>query len=298
MAKFEEIRHIAEAASSAGLETRKILDGSLFSEAETGLLKMLKSSLADPRRRARLLDVLESRSEKPLPLSEIIKVFDKFSDLQTQLAKGLTADDIKLLRFTIKYFEDWFYRGGWTTVPDRAQAGRDDKPYAYFSVPAGIINLVTKAKELPGLAGTLGGFDQGRLDDLEKGVHKFAAGLLAGSPKMSQPALAMPEGDRQNAWQVFLQSERSFKSATGPYGNPAGDLYFLKTCLIAAEMNRRQQTGSKHIFIPDTVMPGPKNEYRPFDFSEGQEPKYNTMHYPTHRISYCKYVVEYLRRSA
>jgi len=294
MKNFGEIRHIAEAASSAGLETRDILDGSLFSESELGLLKLLKSSLKDPKQRERLLDVLESRSESPLPLAEIITVFDRFSEIQNQLGRGLTENDIKLLRFTIKYFEDWFYRGKWTIIPERPEAEEDEKPYAYFSVPAGIINLATKFKEKNELVDKIGGFDQARLVDLQNEVGRFAAGLFSNELKSS-----MSRAELHGARDVFKRSARSVENATGPYGNKAGDLYFLKTCLVAAEMNRRQQkVGSAHIFIPDAIIPPGKNEYIPFDFSNGQDPKNNSMHYPTHRIAYCKFVVEYLRRSA
>lgn len=292
--KFGEIKNIAEAASPAGLETRKILDGSLFSESDRGLLKLLKSSLGDERRRRSLLDVLESRSESPLPLSEIIAVFDKFGNLHENLRQEITEDDIKLLQFAIKYFENWFYRGKWVITPERPEKKDNENSYAHFSVPAGIINMMTKFKETDELTDELKGFNQERLADLINNIEKFASGLFSGELKK-----VMKPADLHGAMNVFKKSEKSVKNATGAYGNKAGDLYFLKTCLVAAEMARRQrEEDSRHVFIPDTTFSSAKNEYVPFDFSGGKDPKNNSMHYPTHRIPFCKFVVEYLRRNA
>ena len=95
----------------------------------------------DPKKREQLLDILESRSKSPVPLSQIVNVLDKFSYLQKKLESELTEEDITLVKFTIKYFENWFYRGEWTHIPDRSKKNQDITPYAYFSVPAGIINM-------------------------------------------------------------------------------------------------------------------------------------------------------------
>ena len=291
------MKNIAKAAGPAELETRKILDGSLFSQADKGLLKLLKSSLENPKQRERLLDILESRAENPLPLSKLINVFEKFSDVQGQLEKELTKEDIKFIQFVVKYFEDWFYRGEWAMISEKPEAKKDEKAYAYFSVPAGIINMITKIKENPKFTSKIGGFDPEKLTALQNKVHWFASNLLANNPHFNKPALDSP-GELQKARDVFKISEKSVKNATGPQGHVAGDLYLLKTCLVAAEMMRRQAgNGSGHNFIPDTKMPTAKNEYITFDFSGGDDPKYNSMHYPTHRLPYCKFIVAYLLSS-
>ncbi|MEK7583514.1 MAG: hypothetical protein AAB483_03905 [Patescibacteria group bacterium] len=291
MQRFREIKRVAEAASAAGLppeETRKIVDGSLFSESDRGLLGILKNSLQDSKRRGKLLDILESRTQNPVPLSEIITVFDKFSHLQEKLRGEITPADIRLLQFTVKYFENWFYRGAWVKLPERAAGQEDENPYAYFSVPAGLLNLLTKIKEMPEYSNQLGSFDRGRLSELQAQVRSFATGLLSKTQLDNRQAMIT----------TFTESERSVSHELGPRGHEAGDLYFLKTCIVAAEMLRRQRLENPdRVFTPDAKMATPRNEYVLFDFSAGKASRYNSMHYPTFRLPYCKFVVEYLRRS-
>ncbi len=100
---------------------------------------------------------------------------------------------------------------------------------------------------------------------------------------------------RRDITDVFRKSQQSAQRAIA-FESKAADLYFLKTCLIAAEMMRRQdEAHQQHIFIPDQRFATPKNEYAPFDFSgKNQRGSLTVMHYPTHRLPYAKWVVEYL----
>lgn len=287
MSNFREIRHVAEAADAAGFaapETRNLVDGSLFSEADIGLLGKLKESLANPENRAQLLDILESRTQEPVPLAEIINVLEKFSHRQNELREGLTPADIKFLSFTVHYFEDWFYRGEWVDVPKK----ENGQEYNYLAVPAGIVNMLTKIKELPSYTEAVGGFDKDKLRALWNEVRGFANNFL--QDNHLDPAA------RRSILATFRQSANSVHSELA-FGSSAADLYFLKTCIIAAEMARRQDENSgQHIFIPDQALPTKKNEYHMFDFNpQGDESGLTRMHYPTHRLPYCKFVVEYLR---
>ena len=161
MPGFKEIRHVAEAAEDHELAC-VILDCSLSSKSDLELIGLLKQSLQDPQRRERLLDMLESRKAPPVPLSSIITVLEKFSRLKEGLRSTLTEEDVKLLSFTNRYFEAWFYRGDWTAVPERPE----QEPWAYFSAPAGIVNMLTKIKELPEYTERVGSFDAKRLQTL------------------------------------------------------------------------------------------------------------------------------------
>lgn len=311
MKNFSEMRHIAKASSEAGLEpkeTRKIIDGSLFSESDLGLLGMLKSSLKDGERRAMLLNVLESRDKKPVPLGEIINVLDRFSVLKDKLEHNLTESDIKLLNFTIKYFEDWFYRGKWAKIP-KNQKGKPNT-HSYFSVPAGIVNMVTKIKEIPEYSGELTNFDSDKLIKLQAGTRNFMNQFLSEDNLQSIlnkkdktayeiDAINTIRQNRSKIMEVFNESERSVKNefADRGSGSKAPDLYFLKTCLIAAEVLEREKVkGPNHVFIPDIEILKEASNYLMFDFSNGQNPRNNSMHYHKARLAYCKFVVEYLRR--
>ncbi|HYD92822.1 MAG TPA: hypothetical protein VEA37_15205, partial [Flavobacterium sp.] len=103
--------------------------------------------------------------------------------------------------------------------------------------------------------------------------------------------------NREAMLQTFLDSEQSVKNALGPKGNVAADVYFLKTCLVAAEILRRKLARTpEYVFMPDRNLDTPVNRYVLFDFSNGEDPANESMHYPTFRLPYAKFVVEYLRQ--
>ena len=61
----------------------------------------------------------------------------------------------------------------------------------------------------------------------------------------------------------------------------------VKTCIIAAEMARRQdRRHGSHIFMPDYEFSDMSlDPYAKFNFEEGNNPKgYNAVHYPKKRL--------------
>ncbi|MCX6752093.1 MAG: hypothetical protein NTZ87_01150 [Candidatus Nomurabacteria bacterium] len=285
--------------------TRELLNGSLFSESDKGLLLLLKDSLADAGRRKKLLDMLSYRHEDPVPLSQIIQVFDKFSDLQANVE--LTPEDIKLVNFAIKYFENWFYDGAWAKISHKQN--ENPNAYAYLSVPAGIINLLTKLKDSAKSADEIVGFDPHRLVELQKEVRGFAdAYLLSERLRAILKEKLNPEKKEKTEFilenheamlRTFHESERSVQSelvsGSGSSHSKAPELYLVKTALIAREKMRREQAGSDHwVFVPDVKIDIDRGRYQLFDFSEGQD-GHSSMHYPKDRIPYARFLVEYLR---
>lgn len=304
--KFEGLTSITKAAikESGYKETRKIIDGSLFSESDKGLLKLLKDSLGDSVRRRILLDMLSVRTEDPIPLSEIVNVLEKFRDLAEI---ELTSEDIRLINFTIKYFENWFYEGGWAKISKKQNDNIN--AYAYFSVPAGIVNLFTKLKDSAESAEEIISFDSEKLSGLQKEVRDFVITFLSKerletilkqdlNPEKREKIECVLK-NRENMLRTFYESEKSveneLKGGRGSSGSTAGDLYLLKTALIAAEMKRREQEmDPKHyVFVPDIEIATNAERYRWFDFSQGKD-EHSSMHYPNDRIAYAKFLVEYL----
>lgn len=301
-----EMSNIAKATQDTHYgETRKILDGSLFSESDKGLLKLLKDSLTNSKQRELLLDILESRSETPVPLSKIITVLEKFSDLQKI---ELTQEDIALLNFTVKYFENWFYSGEWTKVSQKQNKNQD--AYAYFSVPAGIVNVITKFKDSKESSGTIVDFNSEKLIQLQKEVRDFAIKFLSKErlefllkENLNQEKRKKIEyiyNNREEIMNAFILSEKSVQNelngTRGSSGSKAPDLYLLKTCLIAAEMNRREyeRDPKYYVFIPGKDIAKGRENYVWFDFSQGKD-KHSSMHYHKDRLLYTQFVVEYLK---
>lgn len=312
MAEFKDVRHVAEAGKAGGLTpetTRAIADGSLFAEADGGVLGLLKESLSDESRRAQLLDMFGARSAAPSPLYRVIEIFDRFSAIKEKLRGAMTPEDISFLNLSIAYLQDWFLRGAWTHIPE--EHAEDAQAYAYFSAPAMVVNTLTKIKEIPEYAAQMHAVDPKELAALMRGVAGFSRSLIS---ERNLVAVAQSgeasEQEREHADIVLgyldetidaiSRSEASVKREIGANGHPAGDLYFLKTCLIAAEILRRQRAerpGS--FFIPDIRVPsGTEEEYIAFDFSQGNDARLNSMHYSKSRLPYCMLVVEYLRSKA
>ena len=260
-------------------ETRKVLDGSIFSESDIGLLRLLKDSLTDSKQREMLLDVLEARSKPPVPLSEIINVLEKFSNLEKI---ELTEKDLELLSFTVKYFENWFYSGEWTKVSQKQNKNPD--AYAYFSVPAGIVNLITKFKDSSESSDKIVGFDRTRLANLQKDVEDFATQFLSKERLESilkenlnpekREKIEYLYNNRESIMNAFLLSKKSVEKelsgGQGSSGSKAPDLYLLKTCLIGAEMIRREHAKDPkyYVFTAQKEIMSGKENYVWFDFSQ------------------------------
>ena len=285
-------------------ETRKVLDGSIFSESDIGLLRLLKDSLTDSKQREILLDVLEARSKPPVPLSEIINVLEKFSNLEKI---ELTEKDLELLSFTVKYFENWFYSGEWTKVSQKQNKNPD--AYAYFSVPAGIVNLITKFKDSSESSDKIVGFDRTRLAKLQKEVEDFAVQFLSKERLESilkenlnpekREKIEYLYNNRESIMDAFLLSKKSVEKelsgGQGSSGSKAPDLYLLKTCLIGAEMMRREHAKDPkyYVFTPQKEIMSGKENYVWFDFSQGKN-RHSSMHYHKERLLYAQFMVQCL----
>jgi hypothetical protein len=285
-------------------ETRKVLDGSIFSESDIGLLRLLKDSLTDSKQREILLDVLEARSKPPVPLSEIINVLEKFSNLEKI---ELTEKDLELLSFTVKYFENWFYSGEWTKVSQKQNKNPD--AYAYFSVPAGIVNLITKFKDSSESSDKIVGFDRTRLANLQKDVEDFATQFLSKERLESilkenlnpekREKIEYLYNNRESIMNAFLLSKKSVEKelsgGQGSSGSKAPDLYLLKTCLIGAEMIRREHAKDPkyYVFTPQKEIMSGKENYVWFDFSQGKN-RHSSMHYHKERLLYAQFMVQCL----
>ena len=84
------------------------------------------------------------------------------------------------------------------------------------------------------------------------------------------------------------------------------DLYFVKTCIIASEMARKQDADAPgtHTFCPDAkiiVPPNGKGKYDAAEFKFGgrAEPEfYYYMHYIPKIMPFAKFAVEYLREKS
>lgn len=283
--------------------TRKLIDGSLFSESDLGLLGLLKESLSNREKRELLFDIFGDRAQTPLPLSEIIKVLEKFENLSKT---ELTKEDIKLINFTIKYIEGWFYSGEWAKISHKQN--QQEHAYAYFSVPAGIVNMITKFKDSNKSKDEIVGFDKNQLAKIQKEVELFAQDYLASERLETLLKENLNQNKREKIQFLyehrvtilssFLESQKLVKAelegGKGTSGSKASDLYLIKTSLIAAEMARRSQIleGNHYVFNPGIITG--KDEYELFDFSQGKD-EYSSMHYPTNRIIFNKFLVEYFR---
>jgi len=290
-----------------------VLNEKWFKGNDSGLLKLLEPSLGNETNRKILVDVLEQRTGEPVPLSQIITIPDHFNSLQKQLEGKITEKDIKWINSMIKYFEDWFYSGKWTHIP----INQEDNPntYAYFSVPAGIINFFTKIKDTPEYSNKINGFDRGKLNEFWTQVNNFEEKFM--SKENLEQLLEETEiqekerGTIENILKyrdtirdLFKRSKgsvlREFKEYSTTErkvnsGSKAQDLYFMKTCLIAA--TKLMKEGNK-IFMPDlTVFQGQENNYEIYDMSTGKDKTgLSKMHYHPLRLPYCKFVVKYLQQ--
>jgi hypothetical protein len=227
------------------------------------------------------------------------------------MLKDITKQDIHLLRFFAAYIQKWFLAGEWVRIPVQYQ--HDPNAYTFFSVPAGLVNLMVKLKEQkPEFKDGVQGIPEEIFDDLRVGVRKYADDVITAAlvvtqhPDEHDPAMLQRA---QYIWQhqdhirdTFRTSEMSFIDEVFGQKNSNGDLYFIKTCCIAAELIRRQCKDPTE-FIPDVEMPtvgykdGKPQNYTLFDFSNGRS-KFDTMHSAPLRIPYAKWVVAYLGSKA
>jgi hypothetical protein len=282
-----------------------MFDGELFAHEDGGLMMMLKESLQEPTRREELFQVMETHGRRPLSHAQIFKLTGRYIDLKKEATKHISDADVSFLNFAVRYLEDWFYEGTWAT-PSALYDG-DTQAYTQYSVPAAIANLVSKFKEDGVLAGRIHGFDHARTEKFVGRVMSFARTQLS-IPMLTRMQAMADTTDEERAYAADLIKhhtelmntlERSSRSVLGALSghNPASDLYFLKTCLMAGEMVRRdkkEHPGSH--FIPSIPrIPRNGNRYETFDFSNGRDPFFNTMHYPTERIPFAILAVWYLQ---
>lgn len=289
------------------------LNGDWFTGNHSGLLALLESSLGNEVNRKVLIDILEKRLGEPVPLSQIIRVSDSFNSLQKQIEGKLTEKDIKWINSMIKYFENWFYNGNWTHVPKN----KEDNPntYAYFSVPAGIINMFTKIKDTQEYTDKITEFDRVRLQDLLKKIEDFEKSFMS-QERLTSIINNNPTEEEKQATEntlkyrdtikdLFKKSVSSVKKEFHEYGpdqkrnsgSKAQDLYFMKTCLIAAtKLEKEKSLGENGIFIPDlAIFEPPQNNYEIYDMSSGKDASgLSRMHYHPLRLPFCKFAVKYL----
>ena len=201
----------------------------------------------------------------------------------------IKSEELEVLRHNIAQCEKFFYDSAWVMAPDRLKPDSRLEPYTMFWVPATIANMLTKFKEdLKGVE--LDDFDRTRLSSFVGDVTRFSEDLFRNDLKR-----VMSGSDIKKARDVFQSSLKSVRFEIGDSGDISCGLYFMKTCLIAAELLRREQSNPEYIFIPDLMIPGEVNKYIIFDFSQGQKLMHHQMHLPTHRTAFAKFVVMYLR---
>ncbi len=252
-----------------------------------------------------IIDILETRKEIPEPLSRIINIYDRFSELSEV---KLTPENIELMNKAIKYFEEWFYSGAWTKVTNKQN--ENPNAYAYFSVPAVLINAMAKFKEKPEYLGQIQDFDKEKLKSLISEIDIYVSNYMSKDRLEALLRENLNEDKKRKIEYLSKNREsilRAYENAKSFYltylnGNKqigaynASDLYFLKTCLIAGEIRRREEKvqKDKYIFLPDNKVYDVKGSYEVFDFSQGSD-KYSSMHYPKERLLFTQFVVEYLR---
>lgn len=292
-----EMRHIVEASIKAGdskEETRKLINGSLFDETSTGILAELQNEDI----RERLLRAFEVGEEPASDVYYVVQILERFSRLNLSGGEQLNEKDIRFLSFGMKYLEDWFYRADWVDGKDGTQSDSSE----YLLAPAAIVNMLTKIKEIPEYSEKISDFEKERFRKFRDDVHEFARLFLSvenlsqltedADSLMYKQFLQQVLDRRRDFIDTFWDSEFSVEAELRR-GSSAADLYFLKTCLIAAEIMRREtQEFGEHVFLPEQSFPTERNEYRLFNFRERGQ--YGRMHYPTHRLPYCKFAVEYL----
>jgi len=306
MSTFKEIRHVVEAGRDAGLDSssrRNLAEGTVFSKAEIGLLGELKESLRNTAGRQRLLDILESKNQPPLPLSELLGTIEKIGNIRDRVRGKITEQDLQVLSFAVKYFENWFYRGEWANLP--AEKIRQPQAYAYLSVPAGIVNFLTKIKEIDEYSAKFADFDSTKLDSFVGEVRKFAFENLGGIKLLETRKKDKADVEKLQAWTTFDVARKSVEYeftrrdlSKENGGQPGANLYLVKTCIIVAEMQRRADLkANRHIFIPDSEMPTGPIRFKRFDFNpEPNRSSIDTMHVSTSRLPFAKFAVEYLRQ--
>lgn len=283
MAFRPELKHIMEAAKGSGNTGlgKDIIEGKVFYRAkdEDLLLSDLKTDLTDSTKRNQILNVLEGNTNRPLPIQKIITTFFHYSEIVHNPNIQLSKKDLELLSFTVKYLEEWFYRGNWVRFPETHKVPDN---HSFYSAPATLLNALTKFKERQTAETKFASLDPARLRDFIHRVNQF------GQQNISD----------KGAVNIFNQSRSNVEREIN-LGHTAADFYLLKNCIIAADIQRREADSTKpHIFKPDTHFLTPQNEYLNYDFSSGKfRGGQQSMHVATHRLPFSKVAVEYLRNN-
>lgn len=283
MSRFGVLRNLLGVAEKEGCpkdSLRDLATGALFSNSESLFFKRLGESLADPEKRERVLSIFGAHDTEPFPLAEILKTSVRFADIKNDVAGKISEKEIDFLNLSIAFIENWFFKSGWTHIPDEHE--RHENAFAYFSVPAGVLNALTKFKEMPQYNREIRSIDKKRLTALCDSALKYTLGEYAGV--VSEKKL--------------LQLERSYKSVIhelSATGNLAGDLYFLKTCLVAAHMASAYDNEEMPLW--STHLTDDSNLYVGYDFSEGKD-RYSSVHYPTERLPFALALVDYLKEKS
>ena len=172
-----------------------------------------------------------------------------------------------------------------------------------------IKRIVAKFKDSTEFPNKIISFDLQRLAQLQSDVHNFVVKFLSKerleallkenlNPEKRQKIESL-YNNRENIMSAFLASEKSveneIRGGRGSSGSKAPDLYLMKTCLIGAELNRREHAKEPkyYVFTPQIETTKNTENYVWFDFSQGKD-KHSSMHYPKDRILYARFLAEYL----
>lgn len=307
MLSFGNIKQILRVGKDVGFgkeKVRSVLNGTLFDSADRGFLKMLSASMVETKNRKGLFNAIEKRSLPPVELPRLIGFFERFKELKGRIQEDISQEDIEFIRFVTEYFGDWFYRGDWLDVPEQI----DEKTFAFFSVPAGILNLLAKILEIPDYKSGINEINKSKMLDEINAADKFFRSdyyinvLLAVYKNSESTETQVHLADfwfnnKRQISEAFIKSRNFVLKELMNSRKPENIFYFMKTCLVAANMLRIQQIkiGDKKLFMPDLNALSTPNEYLIYDFSSGQNPKWNSMHYPTHKILFAMVFVIYLR---
>lgn len=258
---------------------RGLAHGTLFSDSESTFFKRLGESLANPENREGVLSIFGAYDTEPFPLTELLQTSIRFADIKKDAAGKLSDKEIDFINVSIAFLEDWFFKGQWTSVPQ--QHSSHERAFAYFSVPAGILNALSKFKEMPEYTKDIRSIDRAKLINVCGNALAYAKGEYTG---------VVPE----KTLEQLEQSYRSVMRELGPNGNRAGDLYFLKTCMVAAHMSQDYNSDAVESMWAEVAPKGP-NEYIGYNFNDSHSTRTDTIHYPTERIAFALAVVDYLK---
>ncbi len=264
--------------------------------------------------------------------------FEKFDDVKID-----KKEEIIFINKAIAAIEDWFYSGNWTSclaipgtedinrmfstkentflkrvqkekdtennpnlgrdreipnIYEELASGKNPKDvykrhaFKFFHGPAGVINVLTKVSAEKDIVSNMKKFD-----DFIRSVTQFATtkfnewGYKPGDPNSGRVRVSLNSLSKQP--DVYKKCRRT--------------LFFMKTCLEAAEMIRRE--GHEHLtredfekvltWIQDTqedqISRASSADYIPFNFSEKGDFQGSLMHVSSRELPLALLAVEYLR---